>query len=124
MVEGTLYKFNNGYIQASILEPGIGYWIRANADGEILLENMLNVNSRDNGIISKIKKPFSHNIIYINNIALMFGGTVNSSDLIKYSLPPKPPLGAFDVRFDNDMISRILLRFLFFTHVSNSCLHR
>ena len=40
IIHGSVYGFhggNTGYISADILSPGKGYWIRANADGEIIL---------------------------------------------------------------------------------------
>ena len=36
-MEGTLYGYNSdsGYYSTNELEPGIAYWVRASADGEI-----------------------------------------------------------------------------------------
>ena len=37
IVEGTLYGFNNGYVSSSSLYPGMGYWVRTNSDGQIIV---------------------------------------------------------------------------------------
>ena len=38
IISGTLYRFTpEGYTNAEILDPGIGYWIRANSSGNIIL---------------------------------------------------------------------------------------
>ena len=38
IVPGTIYGFgNDGYSQVNTLEPGEGYWVRANDPGNIIL---------------------------------------------------------------------------------------
>ena len=37
IVEGTVYGFSGGYYESSILEPGIGYWVRCYNEGEIII---------------------------------------------------------------------------------------
>ncbi len=38
MISGTVYGFiSGGYSNAEILEPGKGYWVRANNSGSIIL---------------------------------------------------------------------------------------
>jgi hypothetical protein len=37
IIPGTLYEFTDGYVQAEILEPGKGYWIRSSGQGEIII---------------------------------------------------------------------------------------
>ena len=54
-------------------------------------------------------KPFvdrmaDANMIRFNDIPLYFGVNVPEAEILSYSLPPKPPAGAFDVRFSDDMI--------------------
>ena len=40
IVSGTLFEFSpDGYSNAEIIEPGKGYWIRANSSGSIIIEN-------------------------------------------------------------------------------------
>ena len=38
IIPGTVYGFTPaGYLNAEILEPGKGYWVRANSSGSIIL---------------------------------------------------------------------------------------
>ncbi|HIB52419.1 MAG TPA: hypothetical protein EYO48_04685 [Candidatus Marinimicrobia bacterium] len=40
IISGTVYEFApGGYSNAEILEPGTGYWVRANSSGSIFLIN-------------------------------------------------------------------------------------
>ena len=39
IISGTLYGFNDGYVQVETLEPGKGYWIRSSGEGEIIISN-------------------------------------------------------------------------------------
>ena len=44
----------------------------------------------------------THTIMF-NEYPLHFGGSITTDNLLSYSLPPTPPGGAFDVRFDGNM---------------------
>jgi len=37
VVTNGIYGYDGSYINAGMLEPGMGYWVRAISDGEILL---------------------------------------------------------------------------------------
>jgi hypothetical protein len=38
IISGTVFGFTpNGYSEAEVLDPGKGYWIRANSSGSIIL---------------------------------------------------------------------------------------
>lgn len=39
LIPGTVYGFDGGYFEAETLEPGKGYWIRANSSGTITIQN-------------------------------------------------------------------------------------
>ena len=38
IIEGTIFQFDVGYYPANLVEPGIGYWIRASVDGEVIVQ--------------------------------------------------------------------------------------
>ncbi len=103
LVEGTLYEFNNGYVQASFLEPGAGYWVRASESGEVILGVSFNSFPENDAFIFKIEDSNLKNKLFFNDIPIYFGSVNIESELMKYSLPPKPPFGAYDVRFADDM---------------------
>jgi len=98
LVPGTLYGFNEGYVETDIIVPGYGYWLRAFQAGDITLTS---------GGLAKVKPHnFSlkgkANSLSINGSELYFGIELSDRDRLSYSLPPKPPPGAFDVRFKGD----------------------
>jgi len=97
IVPGSLYEFGGTYVNALSIQSGKGYWINAFSDGNITLSS---------GSSSEKTKSSFHdysedaNKLYINTKPLYFGVSVPETELIFYQLPPKPPLGAFDIRFD------------------------
>ena len=96
IVPGTVYGFYDGYFVAETIEPGYGYWMRSTGDGEITLT--LGVSARvapreDYSLKDKA------NTLSINGSELYFGVELSDRERLTYSLPPKPPAGAFDVRF-------------------------
>ncbi len=97
VIPGTLYGFIDSYIQSNELEPGNGFWINANTSGEILLLSSSLLNQ------FKLFQPSkTFNTIVQNNTTLYFGGSVYDENIMSFSLPPKPPSGAKDIRFSGD----------------------
>jgi len=98
IVPGTLYGFASGYVGTDMLIPGEGYWLRAYQGGTIILTV--------GGLTKTTQQVFSlkgkANTITINDSELYFGVEVPENERLSYSLPPKPPLGAFDIRFSGD----------------------
>ena len=95
IVPGTLYGFNEGYVETDMLVPGNGYWMRAFEEGEITLISgaLAKTSPRDLSLKGKV------NSLTVNSTDLYFGVEMSAGDRLSYSLPPKPPVGAFDVRF-------------------------
>jgi hypothetical protein len=98
IISGSIYGFGGSYQPTSTLQPGKGYWINASADGQVTLNS---------GGTARIK-PFidrtaDANVIRFNGVPLYFGVTMPENELQSYEIPPKPPTGAFDVRFADNM---------------------
>jgi len=100
--DGTLNGLDGDYFSPESIEPGKGYWVRATEDGEITLTsggsarqvpfvNRMN----DANLISFSNENYSTN--------LYFGVDVPENEKLSYSLPPKFPQMAFDIRFNGDM---------------------
>ncbi|HCN24370.1 MAG TPA: hypothetical protein DIS65_03250, partial [Candidatus Marinimicrobia bacterium] len=85
----------NGYFIVETLVPGYGYWIRSYGMGEITLSGSAREKSRQ--IIEN--RVSEANVIAFNGFPLYFGVDIPESEILSYSLPPKPPSGVFDVRF-------------------------
>ena len=93
IIENTLFGFSDGYFLTEELLPGKGYWIRTYEEGDIILT--------DGGLAKTLPRDYSlkGNTLSINGSELYFGIELADKDRHSYSLPPKPPEGAFDVRF-------------------------
>jgi hypothetical protein len=95
VVPGTIFEFTDSYNYATLLTPGHGYWIYASTDGNITISsgNAARTNAFDPKNLDKVNK------LTVNGMELYFGVELSARDRLSYSLPPKPPTGAFDVRF-------------------------
>ena len=103
VVSNGIYAFDGSYYQASAIDPGMGYWVRALADGDVTLSS-----SSSMGRTVPIVNHFSDaNTLKLSNgthsSTLYFGKDVAEEHRNSYSLPPTFPQMAFDVRFNGDM---------------------
>jgi hypothetical protein len=99
IVPGTVYGFTGTYLNTSIIDPGKGYWLRAYESGEITMTGgaLAKTSSKDFSLKGKA------NILTVNGTELYFGIELSEREKLSYSLPPKPPVPTFDVRFKDDM---------------------
>ncbi len=104
IIPGTIYGWEMNYVIADQLRPGKAYWVRSNSDGIITISDEGNQRTvfnnnldLENGNVFHFKNEKG------NESTLHFGIKIPDNNLLSYSLPPLPPLGAFDVRFDGDM---------------------
>ncbi|MBL7059764.1 MAG: S8 family serine peptidase [Candidatus Marinimicrobia bacterium] len=99
IVPYTVYGFSpSGYANSETLSPGQGYWVRSTSNGEITITSVSSRLSRSN--ISSVQGLKNANTLTLNGMTLYFGVDISEKRKLSYSLPPKPPMGAFDVRFE------------------------
>jgi hypothetical protein len=98
IVPNTVYYYEDGYFSANQLNPGMGYWLKTFDSGSITL----NGNGRSFKSSNIVKEIEGLNTIDINGVRLYFGEIKTKIDLNQFDLPPKPPIGGFDVRFKGD----------------------
>ncbi|ROL61636.1 T9SS C-terminal target domain-containing protein [Bacteroidetes/Chlorobi group bacterium ChocPot_Mid] len=104
------YKTNVGYYEASILEPGLGYWMKS-VDGKhgylkLIHPEIRRVDdqldfAKQNVLTSSTKLVIRDNAQH--EASLYMSGNVNT-DVTNYELPPVPPEGLFDARFYTNTI--------------------
>ena len=99
IIPNTIYNFVEGYNLVDELEPGRGYWLRSNGNGDV----MVSLNGNNNNLPRLVDRTGNLNVIKINGKSLYFGGDIPEEELLSYSLPPVPPEGATDIRFSDDM---------------------
>ncbi|HJM47907.1 MAG TPA: T9SS type A sorting domain-containing protein [Candidatus Marinimicrobia bacterium] len=107
IVPNTMFGYNTtGYTETDVLSPGYGYWIRSFGEGEVSLSIAWSGGHSTSSLLDKRKLDM--NSITINGKKLFFGSSsISSKDRLSYSLPPKPPATAKDIRFSNS--SRLCL---------------
>jgi len=97
IIPNTIYSFGEGYELADVIEPGLGYWIRSYGDGNITISS--DARSGKSRFVNHLTDA---NSISFNGQTLYFGIEIPQEEILSYSLPPKPPAGAFDVRYAGD----------------------
>lgn len=102
IISSYIYGYGPNYFIATNLEKGKGYWVKSNANGTLTL-NLSYSKIVNDVAVNPINKEwtifeFSNGISSAN----VFVGNV--IDKTKYELPPIPPSGIFDVRFENNLI--------------------
>jgi hypothetical protein len=104
-----VYGYALGYQAADSLQPGKAYWVKVYGNGELILSGTITPITAAK--TSSIRQNLEHNnSITVQDAAgnaqsLYFGQksspSVSSS---RYDLPPLPPAGAFDVRFESQRL--------------------
>lgn len=97
IISGTFYGFEDTYTQVYQLEPGKGFWVKTNNAGEIVLTTNAQFATRLGDV-----EPENANTLTFGEQTLYFGKNVPRENVLSYSLPPKPPSGAQDIRFSSD----------------------
>ena len=97
IVPNTIYSFGEGYNLADVIEPGLGYWIRSYTEGSITISS-----TAASGKSKFVNRLTDANSISFNGQTLYFGVEIPQEEILSYSLPPKPPAGALDVRYEGD----------------------
>mgnify|MGYP001372695842 CR=1 FL=1 len=97
IIPNTIYSFGEGYELADVIEPGLGYWIRSYGEGYVTISS--NARRSKSKFVNRLTDA---NTISFNGKTLHFGIDIPKEEILSYSLPPKPPAGAFDVRYVGD----------------------
>jgi hypothetical protein len=100
-IQSSFFSFNNGYLPASTIEPGLGHWVKTSASGTLVISSG---NFPKRSVQDTLEVALaSLNTLDIRDAAggrqtLYFG---NADPRIQQmaELPPVPPSGIFDVRF-------------------------
>ncbi len=100
---GPIYYYSGGYNVASTIEPGYGYWIKLTGDAQIIIPETIakEVNHKewfpeDWGKIVFVDAEGKSYVLYCAK---------DGTDLTNYELPPSPPAGVFDIRYETGRIA-------------------
>ncbi len=108
IISSEFYQYDGGYSPVNVIEPGRGYWVRLRQAGALIFRTPWLLEKGAGGIrlVSDCGTP-EENSIFICDAEghaqqLTFGtGDGKKSPLEMYDLPPLPPEGLFDVRFQS-----------------------
>jgi photosystem II stability/assembly factor-like uncharacterized protein len=109
IIASNYYSYDGSYQVSSTLEPGSAYWVRSSGSGSLIMTSsqssrtvVANEPLQSSGNVNSIEFTDARN----KHQTLYFESSQQSlSPHVSTELPPRPPDGAFDVRFDsNDML--------------------
>ena len=103
IIPGTFFAFTGSYELTETLDPGFGYWVRSSGDGEVTITSS---STAAKSLPFRNRLQEANSLTFANGdnslLTLHFGVTVPEEEKLRYSLPPLPPKGGFDVRFSGD----------------------
>jgi hypothetical protein len=111
VLEGTVFGFSGYYDVAEVLQPGVGYWVRASAPGTISMGDASADKVIHNTNAALVNLDAFNKIEIFQGEAprglLYFGGPLPAQlPEFAYTMPPASPYGGLDVRFsDNRWVS-------------------
>ncbi|MCE1189808.1 MAG: T9SS type A sorting domain-containing protein [Ignavibacteria bacterium] len=100
IINSQFFSYNLGYVQATTLQPGKGYWVRTTQAGTIVTGTLaasksITASTPDYTSLGKIAVSDASG----NNAAVYIAKSGNSLNSNLFDLPPVPPQGIFDARF-------------------------
>jgi hypothetical protein len=104
IVAGNFFEYAAGYNPVAVLRPGKGYWVKVNAGGTLSLRGVESGPAPDAGARPPVPEGFAALTVTDADGAVqrLYVSAAAAGDLSAFVLPPPPPEGAFDVRFDGD----------------------
>ncbi len=109
IVSSNFFEYTGSYKVVDSLRFGKGYWVKTDRAGRLVLDG---TNITKNNLLSKNILQSLNKIIIRdskdNYQTLYFGKYSNDIKIRNYDLPPTPPIGTFDVRFQSGRYLEII----------------
>ena len=103
LITGSVYKYSGGYQVAATLDPGYGYWVKLTGAGDIIIPEVLAKGIQEEGFF---KKEWGRIVMTdAAGVSYTLYSVKGEVDLSQYELPPAPPAGMFDIRFNSGRIA-------------------
>ncbi len=99
IIVSNFFKFDKGYKVTDVLEVGKGYWIKLNQAGTLTFPSFMTKPGYydTNASADEMKIIISDRV---GNVSELYISQTPNTKFVE--LPPIPPKGIFDVRFEND----------------------
>lgn len=99
------YETNQGYKEVQEIAPGFGYWIKTNRNGYYNLR-LVHFPPKASAFEEKETATATASKVIIrdnaHNEGTLYLSSNNNLNVNSFELPPVPPMGVFDVRFDGN----------------------
>ena len=104
LISGSVFGYSGGYVPATNLIPGYGYWIKLSGAGQINIPDGL---SKGTVKAAEYFKDDWGKIVLTDATGINYTlyAVKGEVDLNQYELPPSPPEGMFDIRFESGRIA-------------------
>ena len=105
IITSSFFGYADNYFVATDMEPGMGYWVKTSAAGEIVVDAPAKKSPRQ---IEVTNSDWARLTITDANgrTATLY---IADEDVQGFDLPPAPPVGAFDVRFTSGKYAQSLV---------------
>ncbi len=106
LINSPIFEYSIGYHIAANLKPGYGYWAKLTAAGQIVIPEYI-----AKGEQSKVWFPQDWGKIVFTDASeksYILYCVRDDIDLSQYELPPVPPPGMFDIRYETNRIAEKL----------------
>jgi len=108
LVDGPVYGYSGGYTTPATIDPGYGYWIKLSGAGDIILPSALPKGS-DGEVVEWFKEDWGRiTITDAEGRSFTLYATDGKVNLKSYEMPPMPPAGSFDIRYESNRIAEDL----------------
>lgn len=99
IINSSFFGFNNGYVLATTLEKGKGYWVRVSQAGTMSMP--IPVAKGNDNFVQAVDKNWGRIIVTdaAGKSTVLYAANSMAAASSAFDLPPVPPPGVFDVRF-------------------------
>jgi len=105
LISGSVFGYSGGYVPATNLVPGYGYWIKLTGDGVINIPSTP-LSKGSGEVVEYIQDDWGKITITDNGgKSYTLYAVKGEVDLNNYELPPMPPAGTFDIRYGSGRIA-------------------
>jgi len=104
LLNGPVYGYSGGYYIPTFLQPGHGYWVKLSNAGQIIIPDASE--KIDGEKVDWFKDDWGRiTITDASGRSYTLYAVKGEIDLNLYELPPIPPAGMFDIRFNSGRIA-------------------
>ncbi len=111
IIAGNFFEYSAGYSPVTVLSPGKGFWVKTSQGGTLHLKGAASVPSPGSAWRRSDPEGATTSLLFTDargSRQELHVGIPTSDRLGHVELPPPPPDGAFDVRFDGDVYAAVL----------------